>query len=76
MSDWGVAKGTIILCTNGHEVAEVLRDLYFGEMHWTDAIGKWREGQSAPKLGDPQPILCHCGAPYFEHDEFQHMRAP
>jgi hypothetical protein len=69
-------QGTVILCADGHEVAELLRELHLGELHWTDAIGRWRDGQSVPKLGAPQPLLCHCGAPYFEHDEFPYMRWP
>src|ERR1035437_4365434 len=68
--------GTVVLCKNGHEVCEILRDLYRGDTHYFDAVGKWRSDQVPAKYADPLPLKCWCGEPYFytASGRFEHTR--
>jgi hypothetical protein len=68
MSEFGelmYPAGTIILCEQGHRVAEVLRDLHRGEVGYATAIGNYSPDQTVPKRGDLLPLKCHCGAIWF-----------
>lgn len=58
-------KGTIILCSKGHEVAEVLDDLHKGDVDYSLKVGKWRPFQNPVKKGDRLPLKCFCGSNYF-----------
>ena len=68
------AAGTIILCEDGHEVAEVLRDLHLGDYDYSTAIGNFRPEQTEPKLGAPLPLKCYCGAVWFKNHKLVHWR--
>jgi glyoxylate utilization-related uncharacterized protein len=58
-------KGSIILCPNGHEVAELERDLHKGDINYHTAVVNWRSDQIPAKKGDKLPLCCWCGEPYF-----------
>lgn len=58
-------KGAIILCSNGHEVAEVIEDLYRGDINYSHKVGNWRPFQTIAKKGCELPLRCFCTAIYF-----------
>lgn len=60
------AKGTIVCCSNNHEVCEIVKDLHRGDVSYSQNFGNWRSGQVVPTKGTPLPILCYCGAPWID----------
>jgi hypothetical protein len=66
--------GTTILCKSGHEVCDVIQDIYKGSSGYSKCIGNWRPGQTPAKYGDVLPLLCKCGEPYFEKFRFEWIR--
>jgi hypothetical protein len=72
--------GTVLLCENGHEVCETIRDLTRADINgsviyndlWPTAtgVGKWRPGQTPPKFCEPMPPLkCWCGGSYMDYHD-------
>ncbi len=69
MKELCYAKGKIILCENGHEVADVLRDLHRGDEGYSTAFGNYRQNQRQPKVGEKLPLMCYCGGVWFDKHE-------
>ncbi len=59
-----VSKGEIITCENGHEICEVMEDVYPFQMNWHLCFGKWR--QYEPTLGGRFPVCEVCGSEVFQ----------
>lgn len=71
--------GTIILCENHHAVCEVIKDLYRGDLNYSESIGNWKEGQTPAQRGQELPLRCYCGGIYFGgpgRKIFQHYVLP
>lgn len=69
-----LSKGAVILCADGHEVCDVVMDLHKGDTGYSKAFANWRSGQTIPKKGDPLPLLCFCGQPWFEKSNCVNIR--
>lgn len=65
--------GTFITCENGHVVAEVLEDIYPGDMNYTRKVGNWRIFEE-PDPGDRDP-RCGCNARFWSVDHGYHTEA-
>lgn len=55
-------KGEIVVCDNGHEVADIINDLHRGDYPLSSFINNFRPNQKIPNKGDPFPMKCWCGA--------------
>ena len=62
-------KGDLVVCTNGHPIGKVLRDVPLGEVNTWVAAFEWLQ-QDAPVVGRLHKPVCEkCGAHFMaEHD--------
>jgi hypothetical protein len=67
-------KGSIIVCPNGHEIAELLDDLFVNEIGWSHKIGKWR--QPSPAMGTVEPKCTICGEPWWTYEQELTFKTP
>lgn len=37
------SKGDVVVCTNGHVICELVKDLNIGDMNWGTAFGNWTQ---------------------------------
>jgi hypothetical protein len=59
------SEGSIVYCASGHEICELNRDIYRGDIGYSSALTNWRFDQKPAKTGDNLPLLCACGSKYF-----------
>lgn len=65
-TDASLKKGDLVTCTNGHIVAEVLRDVALGEINtWGGAIGNWRQDDILIVGSTHMPVCQICGASFI-----------
>lgn len=58
MTEPHLKKGEIITCENGHEVCEIIQDVYLGQMNWHLCLGKWRQSEPKPGARLPDCEIC------------------
>lgn len=66
MRELSLPAGARVLCGNGHLVATINRNLYRGDVNYSSAFD-FTEGQSIPVKGQMLPLLCYCGAAWFDN---------
>ena len=68
-----LAKGTTILCANGHHVATTNRDIYKGDNGYSTAFD-FEPDQVIAKKGDPVPIKCYCDGIWFADSKCPYVK--
>lgn len=67
MTEGYLEPGDLIVCRNGHEIAEVAETIYEkSENTWRlKQFKNWRSEQTPPKEFEPVGPCSVCGAPWF-----------